>query len=264
MALLRTLVADGEPLCARLGRRPGMVVAGCLVPLHSGSSCCSAALRWAGRSGVACCLIKGQRATLREVSDQIRPYPLHMWSARTPPCLLSARLVSLQLRPWTWLKTITASRRGCAIIGEPPRHVSTTADAEASARSGSRAHATDHRCSRVTDGGVYDNIGRRVAVELPRAHRPGSRNGRPMSRGRDLHFGPPLLGEAAERLSKRAPNFHVVANASGSLGFLRFAWTTFLPLVGELLFVAPSRKSILYDDGHTMRRRFLVRSVHRR
>ena len=65
-----------------------------------------------------------------------------------------------------------------------------------------------------------------------------------------------LLGTAAERLGHREPTFVVIANASGPLGF-RFAWTTFLPLVGELLALFRV-KSILYDNGNTTRRRLIV------
>jgi hypothetical protein len=62
--------------------------------------------------------------------------------------------------------------------------------------------------------------------------------------------------EAAARLARREPDFLVVANASGPLGS-RFAWTTFMPLVGEFLALLRV-KSILYDNGNTTRRRLIV------
>jgi hypothetical protein len=64
------------------------------------------------------------------------------------------------------------------------------------------------------------------------------------------------LQAAARRLSDREPNFVVIANASGPLGF-RFAWTTFVPFLGELASLLRV-KSILYDNGHTTRRRMIV------
>jgi hypothetical protein len=64
------------------------------------------------------------------------------------------------------------------------------------------------------------------------------------------------LERAVDRLAERTPTFVVVANASGPLDF-KFAWTTFIPIVGELLSLLRV-KSILYDNGHTTRRRLLV------
>jgi predicted acylesterase/phospholipase RssA len=104
----------------------------------------------------------------------------------------------------------------------------------------------------LTDGGVYDNMADEWLLEFVK--RVAS-----LRRRAEAIADPDLraqLRQAAERLSGRDPNFVVIANASGPLGF-RFAWTTFVPLVGELtgLFRV---KSILYDNGHTTRRRMIV------
>jgi hypothetical protein len=104
----------------------------------------------------------------------------------------------------------------------------------------------------LTDGGVYDNMAdewllsftERTASFRVRAERIGNPELRVQ------------LQAAAERLAARAPNFFVIANASGPLGF-RFAWTTFVPLFGELAGLLRV-KSILYDNGHTTRRRMIV------
>lgn len=61
-----------------------------------------------------------------------------------------------------------------------------------------------------------------------------------------------LEGDAA-RLEDREPNFLLVANASGPLGF-KAAWTTFLPLMAEPLALVWV-KSILYGNGHTAQHR---------
>jgi hypothetical protein len=104
----------------------------------------------------------------------------------------------------------------------------------------------------LTDGGVYDNMAdewllsfsERTAGFRERVERIAD----PELRGQ--------LKTAAERLEEHSPNFFVITNASGPLGF-RFAWTTFVPLFGELAGLLRV-KSILYDNGHTTRRRMIV------
>ena len=104
----------------------------------------------------------------------------------------------------------------------------------------------------LTDGGVYDNMAEEWLLSF------SERTERFLERAKALRDDGQraALLAVAERLSQRQPNFVVVANASGPLGF-KFAWTTFLPLVGEL-FALLRVKSILYDNGHTTRRRLLV------
>lgn len=104
----------------------------------------------------------------------------------------------------------------------------------------------------LTDGGVYDNMADEWLLGFrERAQRFRERAARipdPELQG--------ALRAAADRLAQRDPNFMVIANASGPLGF-KFAWTTFLPLIGELLALFRV-KSILYDNGNTTRRRMIV------
>jgi hypothetical protein len=106
----------------------------------------------------------------------------------------------------------------------------------------------------LTDGGVYDNM----ADEWLLSFRDRTESW--LERAKRVEKTDPELGrelrEAAERLLNRTPNFLVVANASGPLK-PRSAWTTFLPLVGELIALLRV-KSILYDNGNTTRRRFIV------
>ena len=104
----------------------------------------------------------------------------------------------------------------------------------------------------LTDGGVYDNMADEWLLEF-------DERAEAFRKRADAIAEPDLqaaLRAAAARLSHERPTFVVIANASGPLGF-RFAWTTFVPLVGELtgLFRV---KSILYDNGHTTRRRMIV------
>jgi hypothetical protein len=110
----------------------------------------------------------------------------------------------------------------------------------------------------LTDGGVYDNM----ADEWLLSYR--ERTAALRERAAKV-TDPELrktLEEAGNRLAEHTPNFVVVANASGPLGF-RFAWTTFLPLIGEFLSLLRV-KSILYDNGHTTRRRLIVDRFIRR
>jgi hypothetical protein len=104
----------------------------------------------------------------------------------------------------------------------------------------------------LTDGGVYDNMADEWLLGFPERAR--------HFRGRAARIRDPelqgVLHAASERLARRDPNFVVIANASGPLGF-KFAWTTFLPLIGEL-FALFRVKSILYDNGNTTRRRLIV------
>jgi hypothetical protein len=106
----------------------------------------------------------------------------------------------------------------------------------------------------LTDGGVYDNMAEEWLLSFAK------RTARFRERADEVATTDPELGGvlrgAAERLAAREPDFVVIANASGSLG-PRFAWTTFLPLVGEL-FALLRVKSILYDNGNTTRRRLIV------
>ena len=104
----------------------------------------------------------------------------------------------------------------------------------------------------LTDGGVYDNMADEWLLSF------GERAERLRKRASEIedHQQRETLQAAAARLSARQPNFVVVANASGPLGF-KFAWTTAIPLIGELLSLLRV-KSILYDNGNTTRRRLLV------
>jgi predicted acylesterase/phospholipase RssA len=104
----------------------------------------------------------------------------------------------------------------------------------------------------LTDGGVYDNMADEWLLSF--AERTASFRDR-VERIVDPELRAQLQA-ASERLEARAPNFFVIANASGPLGF-RFAWTTFVPLFGELAGLLRV-KSILYDNGHTTRRRMIV------
>jgi hypothetical protein len=104
----------------------------------------------------------------------------------------------------------------------------------------------------LTDGGVYDNMADEWLLSF------GERAGSFRERASAI-ADPELRGQlqtAAERLQARDPNFLVIANGSGPLGF-HFAWTTFVPLFGELAGLLRV-KSILYDNGHTTRRRMIV------
>jgi hypothetical protein len=104
----------------------------------------------------------------------------------------------------------------------------------------------------LTDGGVYDNMAEEWLVSY--------RERTTAMRRRALRIADPSQRATAvaraDRLKEREPGFIVVANASGPLGF-KFAWTTFVPLFGEL-FSLLRVKSILYDNGNTTRRRRLV------
>jgi predicted acylesterase/phospholipase RssA len=106
----------------------------------------------------------------------------------------------------------------------------------------------------LTDGGVYDNMADEWLLSFRQ------RTASWLRRAKEVAVEDPTLGSnlraAAERLVNREPNFLVIANASGSLGS-RFAWTTFLPIVGELLALLRV-KSILYDNGNSTRRRYIV------
>lgn len=104
----------------------------------------------------------------------------------------------------------------------------------------------------LTDGGVYDNMADEWLLSF--AERTASFRERADGIA-DPELRAQLQGAAA-RLDGRAPNFFVIANASGPLGF-RFAWTTFVPLLGELAALFRV-KSILYDNGNTTRRRMIV------
>ncbi|HET7236614.1 MAG TPA: hypothetical protein VFK59_09300 [Actinomycetota bacterium] len=104
----------------------------------------------------------------------------------------------------------------------------------------------------LTDGGVYDNMADEWLLGFK------ERAARFRERA-DAIADPELRAQlqvAAQRLSGRDPNFVVVANASGPLGF-KFAWTTFVPFLGEVAGLLRV-KSILYDNGHTTRRRMIV------
>ncbi len=111
----------------------------------------------------------------------------------------------------------------------------------------------------LTDGGVYDNMADEWLLGFGARARSFARRAAELDDPGQAH----ALGEVADRLAAREPDFVVVANASGALGF-RFAWTTFLPLLGEVLALLRV-KSILYDNGNTTRRRLIVdRFRHRR
>ncbi len=104
----------------------------------------------------------------------------------------------------------------------------------------------------LTDGGVYDNMAdewltgydKRVAAFAKRAEN--------LPEG----AGKAATVAMAARLRTRTSSFIVVANASGPLG-AKFAWTTFVPLLGEMLALLRV-KSILYDNGNSIRRREMV------
>lgn len=104
----------------------------------------------------------------------------------------------------------------------------------------------------LSDGGVYDNMADEWLLDY------GKRAARLRRRAAEVKDpdSQRVLQNAAARLVERDPNFLVIANASGPLGF-KVAWTTFLPLLGELLALLRV-KSILYDNGHTTRRRMIV------
>lgn len=104
----------------------------------------------------------------------------------------------------------------------------------------------------LTDGGVYDNMADEWLLGY-------SARARSLAKRAEQIRDPALeaaLVAAAARLHAHTPRFVVVANASGPLGF-RFAWASFLPLIGEV-FSLLRVKSILYDNGNTTRRRLIV------
>ena len=104
----------------------------------------------------------------------------------------------------------------------------------------------------LTDGGVYDNM----AEEWLLSYR--MRAIRFAERAEELADSQAKAAALAraQRVGANQPDFLVVVNASGPLGF-KFAWTTFLPILGELLALLRV-KSILYDNGNSARRRLLV------
>ena len=98
----------------------------------------------------------------------------------------------------------------------------------------------------LTDGGVYDNMAEEWLVGYDARAASLARRLRQRNGGDVI----------AARLARHAPQDIVVVNASGPLGF-QYAWTKFAPLLGELLSLLRV-KSILYDNGNTTRRRYLV------
>jgi hypothetical protein len=104
----------------------------------------------------------------------------------------------------------------------------------------------------LSDGGVYDNMAEEWLLSYPERTASFRRRAERLV---DPDERQDALTRAA-RLEDRAPSFDIVVNASGPLGF-KFAWTTFIPLVGEVLGLLRV-KSILYDNGNTVRRRLLV------
>jgi hypothetical protein len=104
----------------------------------------------------------------------------------------------------------------------------------------------------LTDGGVYDNMADEWLLAF--SDRVG-RLRQAAAKAADSHLRASLEA-AADRLEDRSPTFVVVANASGPLGF-KFAWTSFIPFLGELLSLLRV-KSILYDNGNTTRRRMIT------
>jgi hypothetical protein len=70
------------------------------------------------------------------------------------------------------------------------------------------------------------------------------------------HIDGNILTPAITRMEQRTPAFVVIANASGSLN-PKVTWSTLIPGLGEF-FAILRVKSILYDNGNTTRRRYLV------
>ena len=104
----------------------------------------------------------------------------------------------------------------------------------------------------LTDGGVYDNMAEEWLISFRARAKAFT--------ARAARLDQPDLKAAvtavAKRLTDRQPSEIVVANASGPLGF-KNAWTSLLPIVGEITSLLRV-KSILYDNGNTTRRRLLV------
>jgi predicted acylesterase/phospholipase RssA len=102
----------------------------------------------------------------------------------------------------------------------------------------------------LTDGGVYDNMAdewllgydkRMLELENRLSDASGPNH--------------ETLVAAAARMRNQRPTFLVIANASGAPE-PKYAWTTSVPLLGELLSLLRV-KNILYENGNSTRRRLL-------
>jgi hypothetical protein len=105
----------------------------------------------------------------------------------------------------------------------------------------------------TTDGGVYDNMADQWPIGLPDRIARLSRKPAITSR--------PDRRTVLDRLAEQAPNFVVVANASGALGFRRVGRGA-IPIIGELLGLLQV-KDVLYDNGTSVRRKALIDAFDR-
>lgn len=105
-------------------------------------------------------------------------------------------------------------------------------------------HHADGRVLALTDGGVYDNMADQWLVDY----------GERLARWEGPEFEPyrPVI----TRLAAARPDFLLVANASGALGW-RKVWKALVPVIGEAIGLFQV-KDVLYDNGASVRRRFLI------
>jgi predicted acylesterase/phospholipase RssA len=101
----------------------------------------------------------------------------------------------------------------------------------------------------LSDGGVYDNMADQWPIGLDeRINR--------LAKKTDVQQSP-AASAVLDDWRQRDPDFVIVANASGALGY-RKVWKGALPLLGELLGLLQV-KDVLYDNGNSVRRRQLIR-----
>ena len=102
----------------------------------------------------------------------------------------------------------------------------------------------------LSDGGVYDNMADQWPLGLRR------RIARLSAHGDIVDHAPALA--VLRDWEAREPNFVIVANASGALGYRKVGRGA-LPLIGEMLGLLQV-KDVLYDNGNSVRRTRLIDS----
>lgn len=102
----------------------------------------------------------------------------------------------------------------------------------------------------LTDGGVYDNMGDQWVADLP------DRIARLASLVETDASGDHPKKELLTLWRSIEPDVIIVANASGALQ-PRKVWNAFIPWLGELLGLLQV-KDVLYDNGNSVRRNYLI------
>jgi hypothetical protein len=110
----------------------------------------------------------------------------------------------------------------------------------------------------LTDGGVYDNMADEWLIGYSERLKRLTESIEKIGTHPSTLVKREWMEKTRDHLSEKAPNFIIVANASGSLDY-KFAWRIFLPILGEVFSILRV-KSILYDNGNSTRRRMIFKS----